>query len=120
MGMVKHRLITDGMTTRIRSFKCSDIRIVKCKSADIHDAPDSTFRRWQKKEKADFDREEIKDTPESAPIRQRDQVLDLLEQVIHDREFASKTIVQHDREFARKTIVQRLPVKSSMIRIWTC
>ncbi len=87
MGMVKHRrtrLSTDGMTTRIRSFKCSAARTcisggpqanisggektVKCKSADIHYAPESTFRRWQKKEKADFDREQIKDTPESAPF----------------------------------------------------
>ena len=34
----------------------------------------------------------------SSPIRHRDQVLVLLEQVIRDREFARKTIVEHETE----------------------
>jgi hypothetical protein len=38
---------------------------VKCNSDDIHDTPESTFCRWQKKEKADFDREEIKEVKDS-------------------------------------------------------
>jgi hypothetical protein len=46
----------------------------KCKNVDI---PDTAF-----------DCEPTKDTTESAPIRHRDQVLGLLEQVIRDREFA--------------------------------
>ena len=52
---------------------------VKCKNVDIPDAPETRFRRWKKKEEADFDREKTKDTPESAPIRHRDQVLGLFE-----------------------------------------
>ncbi len=67
---------------------------MKCKNADIPDAPESSFRRWKKKEEADFDREKTKkDTPESVPIRHRDQVLGLLEQVIRDRSFARTTVV---------------------------
>jgi hypothetical protein len=45
---------------------------VKCKSADIPDAPETSFRRWKNKEIAAFDCEPTKDTPESAPIRHRD------------------------------------------------
>ena len=70
----------------------------KCKDAEIPDAPEASFRRWKKKEMAAFDCEPTKDTAESAPIRHRDQVLRLLEQVIRDREFAQKTIVQHEPE----------------------
>ncbi len=70
----------------------------KCKDAEIPDAPEARFRRWKKKEMSAFDCEPTKDTVESAPIRHRDQVLGLLEQVIRDREFAQKTIVQHESE----------------------
>jgi hypothetical protein len=41
----------------------------KCKSADIPDAPETSFRRWKNKEISAFDCEPTKDTPESAPIR---------------------------------------------------
>ena len=47
---------------------------------------------------AAFDCEPTKDTAESAPIRHRDKVLGLLEQVMRDREFTRKTIVQHEPE----------------------
>ncbi len=66
---------------------------VKCKSADIPDAPETSFRRWKNKEIAAFDCEPTKDTPESAPIRHRDQVLGLLDQMIRDRAFARTTLV---------------------------
>jgi hypothetical protein len=68
----------------------------KCKNTDIPDDPETRFRRWQKKEMTDFDCEPTQDTSEFVPIRHRDQVLGLLEQVIHDREFVRKTIVQHE------------------------
>ncbi len=58
------------------------------KDTDIPDASETRFRRWKKKEELVFDREKTKDTPESGPIRHRDQVLDLLEQITSDREFA--------------------------------
>jgi hypothetical protein len=74
---------TYGMATRTRSFNCCAAR---------------SFRRWKNKEISAFDCEPTKDTPESAPIRHPDQVLGLLEQVIRDREFARKTIVQHESE----------------------
>ena len=55
---------------------------MKCKDTDIPDDPETSFRRWKKKEETDVHREKTKDTPESVPIRHRDQVLGLLEQVI--------------------------------------
>ncbi len=51
---------------------------VKCKSDDIHGTPESTFCRWQKKEKTDFDREEIKE-----PFRRFERVSkNLMEDVL--------------------------------------
>ena len=70
----------------------------QCKNADIPDAPETSFRRWQKKDQAAFDCEPTKDTAESHPIRHRDQVLGLLEQVVRDRDFTRKTIVLHEPE----------------------
>ncbi len=68
----------------------------KCKKTDSPDAPETRFRRWEKKEMTVFDCEPTQDTSESAPIRHRDQVLGLLEQVIYEREFVRKNIVQHE------------------------
>ncbi len=42
---------------------------MKCKNVDIPDAPESSFRRWKKKEMVTFDCEPTKDTSESSPIR---------------------------------------------------
>ncbi len=98
------------MTTRTRPFNCCVARTCRpkgnilfgettrsgkrsAKSADIPDDPETSFRRWKNKEIAAFDCEPTKDTPESAPIRHRDQVLGLLEQVIRDRAFTRTTVV---------------------------
>jgi hypothetical protein len=70
----------------------------KCKNTDIPDAPETSFRRRKKEEMTAFDCEPTKDTAESDPIRHRDQVLGLLEQMIHDREFTRNPIVQHESE----------------------
>ncbi len=80
----------------------------QCKNADIPDAPETSFRRWQKKQQAAFDCEPTKDTPESPPIRHRDQVLGLLEQVVRDREFARKTVLSN-------TYPNRSPVRSAIL-----
>ena len=47
-------------------------------------------------------REKTKDTPESVPIRHRDQVLVLLEQVIRDRTFGRTTVVLEEPVFHSK------------------
>jgi hypothetical protein len=60
---------------------------------------------WQKQEESAFDREKTNDTPESAPIRNRDQVLSLLEQVIRDRAFARRTVVLEDPDVQTHTKV---------------
>ncbi len=76
---------------------------VKCKSADIPDAPETSFRRWKNKEIAAFDCEPTKDTPESAPIRHRDQVLGLLDQVIRDRAFRANNFGSGGASLAEQT-----------------